>query len=146
MEDSKQCRGAGAQDKRSHRHPERRGEARFDRTWRISAGGSGRPAQSPDEVAFLPAIRNLASGATAIECHFLLPGDAVSLLIRELIETLSGDAKQHGGTISQVKLRGMDKDRLCSRSRPRSFDWRTSRSIIGVFATKLRLAHAGIAN
>lgn len=37
------------------------------------------------------------------------PGYAVSLVIRKLIETLFGDAKQHGGTIRQVKLRGMDK-------------------------------------
>lgn len=37
------------------------------------------------------------------------PGYVVSLVIRKLIETLFGDAKQHGGTIRQVKLRGIDK-------------------------------------
>lgn len=37
------------------------------------------------------------------------PGYAVSQVIRKLIETLFGDCKQHGGTIRQVKLRGIDK-------------------------------------
>jgi hypothetical protein len=37
------------------------------------------------------------------------PGYAVSQVIRKLIETLFGDSKQHGGTIRQVKLRGIDK-------------------------------------
>jgi transposase len=37
------------------------------------------------------------------------PGYAVSQVIRKLIETLFGDGKQHGGTIRQVKLRGLDK-------------------------------------
>ena len=37
------------------------------------------------------------------------PGYAVSQVIRKLIETLFGDGKQHGGTIRQVKLRGIDK-------------------------------------
>jgi transposase len=36
-------------------------------------------------------------------------GYAVSQVIRKLIETLFGDGKQHGGTIRQVKLRGIDK-------------------------------------
>ena len=37
------------------------------------------------------------------------PGDAVSQVIRKMIETLFGDSKQHGGTIRQVKLRGRAK-------------------------------------
>lgn len=37
------------------------------------------------------------------------PGYTVSQVIRKLIETLFGDGKQHGGTIRQVKLRGIDK-------------------------------------
>lgn len=36
-------------------------------------------------------------------------GYAVSQLVRKVIETLFGDAKQHGATIRQVKLRGRDK-------------------------------------
>ena len=37
------------------------------------------------------------------------PGYAVSQVIRKMIETLFGDGKQHGGTIRQVKLRGLKK-------------------------------------
>ncbi len=37
------------------------------------------------------------------------PGYAVSQVIRKMIETLFGDGKQHGGTIRQVKLRGLTK-------------------------------------
>ena len=37
------------------------------------------------------------------------PGYAVSQVIRKMIETLFGDGKQHGGTIRQVKLRGLPK-------------------------------------
>jgi transposase len=37
------------------------------------------------------------------------PGYAISQVIRKLIETLFGDGKQHGGTIRQVKLRGIGK-------------------------------------
>lgn len=37
------------------------------------------------------------------------PGYAASQVIRKMIETLFGDAKQHGGTIRQVKLRGRRK-------------------------------------
>ena len=37
------------------------------------------------------------------------PGYAVSQVIRKMIETLFGDGKQHGGTIRQVKLRGLSK-------------------------------------
>ena len=37
------------------------------------------------------------------------PGYAVSQVIRRMIETLFGDSKQHGGTIRQVKLRGLSK-------------------------------------
>jgi len=36
-------------------------------------------------------------------------GYAVSQVIRKMIETLFGDGKQHGGTIRQVKLRGLKK-------------------------------------
>jgi transposase len=36
-------------------------------------------------------------------------GYGLSQTIRKLIETLFGDGKQHGGTIRQVKLRGLDK-------------------------------------
>jgi transposase len=36
-------------------------------------------------------------------------GYAVSQVIRKMIETLFGDGKQHGGTIRQVKLRGLSK-------------------------------------
>jgi transposase len=36
-------------------------------------------------------------------------GYAVSQVVRKLIETLFGDSKQHGGTIRQVKLRGLPK-------------------------------------
>jgi transposase len=36
------------------------------------------------------------------------PGYAISQVIRKLIETVFGDAKQHG-TLRQVKLRGLDK-------------------------------------
>lgn len=36
-------------------------------------------------------------------------GYAVSQVIRKMIETLFGDAKQHGATIRQTKLRGLDK-------------------------------------
>jgi len=39
------------------------------------------------------------------------PGYAVSQVTRKLIETLFGDAKQHGGTIRQVKLRRIPKVR-----------------------------------
>ena len=34
---------------------------------------------------------------------------AVSQVVRKMIETLFGDGKQHGGTIRQVKLRGLSK-------------------------------------
>lgn len=37
------------------------------------------------------------------------PGYGVSQVIRKMIETLFGDAKQHGATIRQTKLRGRDK-------------------------------------
>lgn len=37
------------------------------------------------------------------------PGYAISQILRKVIETLFGDGKQHGGTIRQVKVRGMDK-------------------------------------
>ena len=37
------------------------------------------------------------------------PGYKVSQVVRKVIETLFGDAKQHGATIRQVKLRGRDK-------------------------------------
>ncbi len=37
------------------------------------------------------------------------PGYKVSQVVRKVIETLFGDAKQHGTTIRQVKLRGTDK-------------------------------------
>jgi hypothetical protein len=37
------------------------------------------------------------------------PGYALSQVIRKMIETLFGDSKQHGGTIRQVKLRGLSK-------------------------------------
>jgi len=37
------------------------------------------------------------------------PGYAVSQVIRKMIETLFGDAKQHGATIRQTKLRGLAK-------------------------------------
>lgn len=37
------------------------------------------------------------------------PGYKVSQVVRKVIETLFGDAKQHGATIRQVKLRGTDK-------------------------------------
>jgi transposase len=37
------------------------------------------------------------------------PGYALSQVIRKMIETLFGDSKQHGGTIRQVKLRGLGK-------------------------------------
>jgi transposase len=37
------------------------------------------------------------------------PGYKVSQVVRKVIETLFGDAKQHGTTIRQVKLRGRDK-------------------------------------
>lgn len=37
------------------------------------------------------------------------PGYALSQSIRKLIETLFGDGKQHGGTIRQVKVRGLPK-------------------------------------
>jgi transposase len=36
-------------------------------------------------------------------------GYAVSQVIRKMIETVFGDAKQHGGTMRQVKLRGLAK-------------------------------------
>jgi Transposase DDE domain len=36
-------------------------------------------------------------------------GYAVSQVVRKMIETLFGDGKQHGGTIRQVKLRGLPK-------------------------------------
>ncbi|MFN7571115.1 MAG: IS5/IS1182 family transposase, partial [Betaproteobacteria bacterium] len=36
-------------------------------------------------------------------------GYRLSQTVRKLIETLFGDGKQHGGTIRQVKLRGLDK-------------------------------------
>jgi transposase len=36
-------------------------------------------------------------------------GYAVSQVVRKMIETLFGDGKQHGGTIRQVKLRGLSK-------------------------------------
>lgn len=36
-------------------------------------------------------------------------GYAVSQVIRKMIETLFGDGKRHGGTIRQVKLRGLKK-------------------------------------
>jgi transposase len=38
-------------------------------------------------------------------------GYGVSQVIRKMIETLFGDGKQHGGTIRQVKLRGLPKVR-----------------------------------
>jgi hypothetical protein len=38
-------------------------------------------------------------------------GYALSQVIRKRIETLFGDCKQHGGTMRQVKLRGLDKVR-----------------------------------
>jgi transposase len=38
-------------------------------------------------------------------------GYTVSQVIRKMIETLFGDGKQHGGTIRQVKLRGLPKVR-----------------------------------
>jgi len=38
-------------------------------------------------------------------------GYAASQVIRKMIETLFGDGKQHGGTIRQVKLRGLRKVR-----------------------------------
>ena len=37
------------------------------------------------------------------------PGYAASQVVRKVIETLFGDGKQHGGTIRQVKVRGLDK-------------------------------------
>ena len=37
------------------------------------------------------------------------PGYGVSQVIRKMIETLFGDAKQHGATIRQTKLRGRDR-------------------------------------
>ena len=37
------------------------------------------------------------------------PGYAISQVTRKLIETWFGDGKQHGGTIRQVKLRGLPK-------------------------------------
>lgn len=39
------------------------------------------------------------------------PGYRLSQVTRKLIETLFGDGKQHGGTIRQVKLRGLPKVR-----------------------------------
>jgi hypothetical protein len=36
-------------------------------------------------------------------------GYSVSQISRKVIETLFGDAKQHGTTIRQVKLRGLQK-------------------------------------
>ena len=39
------------------------------------------------------------------------PGYALSQVARKMIETLFGDGKQHGGTIRQVKLRGLPKVR-----------------------------------
>ena len=36
------------------------------------------------------------------------PGYAISQVVRKLIETIFGDAKQHG-TLRQLKLRGLDK-------------------------------------
>jgi transposase len=39
------------------------------------------------------------------------PGYRISQVTRKLIETLFGDGKQHGGTIRQVKLRGLKKVR-----------------------------------
>jgi transposase len=39
------------------------------------------------------------------------PGYALSQVTRKMIETLFGDGKQHGGTIRQVKLRGLPKVR-----------------------------------
>jgi transposase len=39
------------------------------------------------------------------------PGYRLSQVTRKLIETLFGDGKQHGGTIRQVKLRGLKKVR-----------------------------------
>jgi hypothetical protein len=38
-------------------------------------------------------------------------GYAASQVIRKMIETLFGDGKQHGGTIRQLKLRGLRKVR-----------------------------------
>ena len=37
------------------------------------------------------------------------PGYGVSQVTRKMIETLFGDAKQHGATIRQTKLRGLAK-------------------------------------
>ena len=37
------------------------------------------------------------------------PGYGVSQVIRKMIETLFGDARQHGATIRQTKLRGRNK-------------------------------------